>query len=157
MLYVIDIDGTCADGAERFAKAGPEPDRTNKEQYTKWVDKVNFGMENDKAVPGMVQLITAMIENGHIVFATSREERHRKVTEKWLKQEGFPVGKLVMRPNDCWSNTADLKEIIIAANRDPWEAVIVIDDDEHGTIEAMCKRNGYTFLKARSGGQTGGK
>jgi hypothetical protein len=61
-----------------------------------------------------------------------------------------------MRPNDCWTATADLKEIALASTRDAWESVVVMDDDEHGAIEAMCKRNGYTFLKARSGGQIGG-
>jgi hypothetical protein len=156
MLFVVDIDCTISDGTQRVKKAGPEPDRANEAQYIVWVQVINSGMEFDQAVPGMVPLITALADKARVIYATSREERHRQTTETWLKVQGFPTAKLLMRPNDCWAATATLKEIMIASNRDSRETVVVIDDDEHGGIEEMCKRNGYTFLKARSGGQIGG-
>jgi len=153
MLYVFDIDGTLANGEIRFKLAGPEPLRSDKEAYTKWVELVNTGVHNDVPVPGMDVLCDALYQHD-CIYLTSREEKLRVVTQEWLINNGFPVGiDLKMRPNDCWDDAADLKERIIKETLGANQSAIVFDDDEHGTIEAMCKKNGYTFFKARSGGQ----
>lgn len=157
MLFILDLDGTCADGTDRFKKAGPEPSRDDRIKYKAWVDTINADMEFDKAVPGMATLAAALHEQSRLIYLTSREEQHRKTTEDWLLNNGFPTAQVVMRPPSCWVATDDLKEIAIAAVKQfPNEPVLVIDDDESGIIEAMCKRNNYVFLRACSGGQTGG-
>lgn len=154
MLLVVDIDCTIADGTERVKKAGPEPDRSDKEAYKKWVDTVNTGIENDPIVPGMPQLVKSIYDQCKIVYLTSREEHLRRATKQWLIENKFPQNcPLLMRPNNCWMGGAELKEMAIQLIRQGETEVIVLDDDEHGTIEEMCKRNGFTFLKARSGGQ----
>jgi hypothetical protein len=159
MLFVIDIDGTVADGTKRFKKAGPEPDRSNKAEYTKWVQAINTGIETDRLVIGMKELCISLSKGdayrsifNSVVFLTSREEKLRKTTQDWLDSCHLDGLKLVMRPTGNWEDTAILKEraIHILAEGKP---VVVIDDDEHSTLEAVCKKNGWTFLKARSGGQ----
>ena len=154
MLFIIDIDGTVANGERRFKEAGPEPTREDKDRYFDWCRVINTGIENDDPVPGMATLVRACAETARVVYLTSREERHREATVRWLRQHGFPISQLIMRPNGSYAHTPDFKEASInAVKLDPEEMVVVIDDDEHGTIEAMCRRNGFTFLKARSGGQ----
>lgn len=159
LLLVIDIDGTIAHAGDRFAKAGPEPKRDDREVYTAWVNRVQTAesLAADKPVAGMATLLLDWAFSQHIepVYLTSREEKWRTVTEKWLKDNNFPNYRLVMRQDNDWSDTAKYKEAYISwvLKYTQLETAVVIDDDEHGTIEAMCARNGWTFLKARSGGQ----
>lgn len=155
MLVVLDIDGTIANGERRFKNAGPEPDRSNLEVYNKWVETVNTGIGMDYPVQGMQDAAYALWSHRELIYLTSREEQHRLVTEEWLKRHGFPPAQLFMRPNGDSSPTPELKEREIrkAIQEYTPSAILVIDDDEHGTIEAMCHKNGWTFLKARSGGQ----
>lgn len=74
--YLIDIDGTICDDIpneepERMATAALYPEAL--ETLNKWYDE------------------------GHIItFFTSRTEDHRKVTEQWLKENGFKYHGLLM-------------------------------------------------------------
>lgn len=163
MLLIVDIDGTIADATRRFAEAGPEPSKNNKPKFLEWLGKVQNenSLMADQPVPGMRELIAGLTlgwrdsgERVRVAYLTSREEKWRSVTEQWLEKNQFPKTHLVTRPNGCWMETAEFKSIAIHAMRQNNEHVIVVDDDDqHGSIEKMCKKNGYTFLKARSGGQ----
>ena len=74
--YLIDIDGTICDDIpneqpERMATANVYDDAL--ETLNRWYDQ------------------------GHIItFFTSRLEKHRKVTEDWLKENGFKYHGLLM-------------------------------------------------------------
>ena len=74
--YLIDIDGTICDDIpneqpERMATANVYDDAL--ETLNRWYDQ------------------------GHIItFFTSRLEKHRKVTEEWLKENGFKYHGLLM-------------------------------------------------------------
>lgn len=153
-LYVIDIDATLADATERIRRAGPEPSRSSKKAYQKWVRKVNKGMEGDVPVPGMSDLVSRF-DSDHAIYLTSRDDEFRDATRTWLTENGFPLLGLIMRPAGSYVEGVDFKEIAI--NTLYWstqcKSVVVLDDDGKGDIELMCKRNGWTFLKARSGGQ----
>lgn len=157
LLLCIDLDGTCCDATQRFAEAGKEPARHNKEQYEAWVRDVNKGMENDKPVSGMASLITIAGAMGlaDVVYVTSREEHNRTATEEWLVKHRFPIFPLYMRPDGNDEETDVLKQYIINKAKYTYKAseVILIDDDQQGKLELMCKKNGYTFLKAMSGGK----
>jgi uncharacterized HAD superfamily protein len=155
MVVIIDIDGTICNAKRRFEKAGPEPIRDNVEAYNHWVKTVNEGCEHDEPVPGMSEICWAMKYSiSRVVYLTSRTESLRKKTEEWLSNHNFPDLKVKMRPEDNFQETWKFKlEAIKRLRRHAKEQVLVIDDDEHGTIENMCKLNGFTFLKARSGGQ----
>lgn len=157
-LFIIDIDATIADVSERLQRVGPEPDLADKSAYRSWVAKMMNPIElaNDKPVIGMTAVVNALAfgQQGRVMFLTSREERWRKVTQEWLEQSGFRRGVLVMRPNDSYSDTAGFKEQIISQ----WQCsgdysdVVVFDDDQAGTLEKVCAKRGWCFLKARSGG-----
>lgn len=159
-LFIIDIDGTIAHAGRRFAEAGPEPTRDDQLKYDSWVDRVQseHTLIQDEPVAGMRSFCRALEHYPYsdVVFLTSREERWRTITTQWIKINGFPITiKLVMRGNGNYAEGADFKEgaidILMQAYRST--EVVVVDDDGQNTIEPMCKRRGWCFLKARSGGQ----
>ena len=157
-LFIIDIDGTVAHAGKRFREAGPEPSRNDPAVYAVWVNNVQNerSLREDMTVPGMVCMINSLnAGENQAVFLTSREEKWRKVTREWLTYRGFTHMPLVMRPDGNYQESAEFKEDHIRFLKGLYEAanIVVLDDDEHGTIEKKCHDNSWTFLKARSGGQ----
>jgi hypothetical protein len=162
MIVVIDIDGTITNGERRFKTAGPEP-RGRGPKYWAWLNKVQTAKKllADKPVPGMQQLVqrfstlpTAEQEPVFIFYLTGREDKYRAVTKQWLKANGFPNLLLQMRPIGDNKPNGEFKEAVINLyNCFSGEPVLVIDDDYTGEIAKVCKKNGWTFLKAMSGGQ----
>ena len=75
--YLIDIDGTVCD------------DIPNEESER---------MATAKLYPDALETLNNWYDQGHyITFFTSRLEAHRKVTEVWLKENGFKYHGLLMR------------------------------------------------------------
>lgn len=159
LLVVVDIDGTIADASRRFKEAGPEPLKHNKEQYEAWLRDVQNtdSLLADPVVTGMSTFLVALGAIGlvDIIYLTSRENKWRGVTEQWLIKNKFPMHFLYMRPDGSYEESDDFKERLIKQNLYTLKAdeVIVLDDDQQGRIEAMCAKNGWTFLKACSGGK----
>ena len=74
--YLIDIDGTICDDIPN-----EEPER----------------MVTAKIYPDALITLNKWYDQGHIIcFFTSRTEEHRKVTENWLKKNGFKYHSLLM-------------------------------------------------------------
>ena len=74
--YMIDIDGTICDDIPN-----EEPER----------------METANLYPDALKTINKWFDEGHIItFFTSRIEKHREVTEKWLKKHGFKYHGILM-------------------------------------------------------------
>jgi len=154
--FFIDIDGTVANATRRFAAAGKEPHRHEKEKYAEWLSKVQnaVSLMQDVPVKGMQTLLWALQSYGaEVAFLTAREERWRHVTESWLKAKEFGSVKVYMRPNDNWQDAGTLKENIIDALTQQYPGnVVIIDDDPLGELQIVCKRRGWTLLKAAVGG-----
>lgn len=152
MVVFMDIDGTIADASRRFLKAGEEP-RGRGKNWSKWLRMVQNKktLSEDTPVPGMVQLCHRLTTT--LVYLTGRSEIYKEVTEVWLMRNLFPEAPLLMRPKRNRMKNGKLKEKLIKEFYvEFFGSVIVIDDDQNGDIERMCHKNGYTFLKARSGG-----
>ena len=74
--YLIDIDGTICDDIPN-----EEPER----------------MSTAKLFPDALETLNKWYDEGNVIcFFTSRTEEHRKVTEQWLKNNGFKYHSLVM-------------------------------------------------------------
>lgn len=74
--YLIDIDGTICDDIPN-----EEPER----------------MATAKLYPDALATLNKWFDEGHVItFFTSRTEDHRKVTEEWLKENGFKYHGLLM-------------------------------------------------------------
>jgi hypothetical protein len=160
MIYFLDIDGTLADATERFKQAGPEPYRSQRRQYLKWLAAVQDEerLANDEPMYAMLALAAALAQSkGTLFYLTSREEKYREVTKRWLKDHDFPPAPLIMRPTDDWRSSGELKGeamriILQASNHDPIDAII-IDDDPRGDVQEAAHKLGVCFLKATSGGK----
>lgn len=159
MIYFLDIDGTLADATERFKQAGPEPAREDRDKYLAWLAAVQDEerLYNDTPVVAMISLAEAMAKTDKVVYLTSREEKYRDVTRRWLDDLGFPPGALVMRGADDWRSSGELKADAIRTllqyeSLEPCDAVL-IDDDPRGDVQQAAHKLGVCFLKATSGGK----
>lgn len=157
MTIFIDIDGTLAEASARFREAGPEPDRvTDPAGYRKWLGLVQSPetLRNDPVVPGMQELIWLLARHHKCVYLTARDEVLRPATEQWLIENKFPLLFLKMRPSSNFQISADFKEqaILDVLKYDPSKAVMVLDDDYDGELAKRCRKHGWTFFKAMSGG-----
>lgn len=153
IIIFLDIDGTCANSAARFKKAGPEP-KTRGPAYTKWLKKVQNEklILQDRSIEGMAYLAHVLSDDRHthLYYLTGRSEVYRKVTREWLDLWGYPPCTLLMRPKGNRMNNGTLKESIIKQHEEVGPT-IVVDDDYTKDIQRVCKKNGWTFLKAMSG------
>lgn len=152
MVVSLDLDGTCTNISWRILFGGKEPSKRNVKKYNEWLSKVQSEEHilQDAPVAAMRELAISLKK--HAVYVTSRQEKFRKVTEQWLKYHKFPKLKLIMREDNNYDTCADYKErVILELLKNKKGPVLIIDDDSKGDIEKMAKRNGWTFLKARSG------
>jgi len=106
MNLLIDIDGTICD------------DISNKEYY-------KFATAN--IIDNSVEYINNLYNQGHnITFFTARLEKHRTVTEEWLKINNFKYHKLIMdKPtggNYIWIDNLYVKGINY---KNSWKDVIL--------------------------------
>lgn len=156
-LFVIDLDGTVADARTRFAAAGREPSRSKLAEHSEWLAKVQNRelLLEDKAVPGMLTFLWAIEAYGaSVIYLTAREEQWRPVTEKWLSERQINCFPLYMRPDGNEQPYSEFKRGVIAtiSAQQKSGAVVVLDDDPLGELQKVCKAQGWTFLKALSGG-----
>lgn len=153
-LFVVDIDATIADASRRYLEAGPEPKRSNKDEYSAWVNRVQNAesLKADPPLPGMRDLVTALAEHSPVVYLTAREEQWREVTMDWLVKHEFPIVPLHMRQPNDWSSSGVFKAKLIDEWKDGYSSLVVIDDDPGGDIEAECRARGIMLLKSRLGG-----
>ena len=91
--YLIDIDGTICEDIPN-----EEPER----------------MAKAIVFPNTQKMINKWYNEGHIItFFTSRTEKHRAITKKWLKKHGFKYHSLlVCKPrggNYHWIDNAPIK------------------------------------------------
>jgi phosphoglycolate phosphatase-like HAD superfamily hydrolase len=151
-LYIFDIDGTLADCSRRYKKAGKEPSRKHKPTYDSWVARVQNArtLMSDKPVPGMIDFVKSVTFRRYV---TGREQKWSTYTHNWLYKNNFPLGPVNHRSNGDYRSNAQYKEEVIQrlVRLHRYTSVVVVDDDPKGDIEKMCKKNGYTFLKAKSG------
>lgn len=157
VFVFMDIDGCIANAEKRFLRAGPEPKRAHPEAHKEWLKTVQTLEElaTDQPVAGMAELCTSLASRTKFYYLTSRGSSLLSVTWQWLVRNSFPTAELLMRSDLDKRDLGEYKEAYIdtITKKCNNPIIIVFDDDEHGELEEVCKRRGWTFLKARSGGQ----
>lgn len=162
-ICFIDIDGTIANVGDRFTSNPPPSIKDRRDLiYQQWLLSIQTPelLAKDVPVRGTQHLVGAFERS---VYLTSRSEIHKVDTLKWLATHNYPVRQLIMRSKKDVSGYAEFKENAIMhhlrnlAQIDGSDVsaynVIVIDDDSKGKLEAICKKRGWTMLKALSGGE----
>lgn len=163
LLVFVDIDGTISFVGDRFTSNPPPRNKKRlSDEYEKWLDEVQTSelFEKDRPVAGMQKFCEQL---DRMFYLTSRHEKYLKDTVKWLRVHHFPPKPLLMRhktntqPYHLFKRDVIKNAIISIAKEDAStpEAynVVVIDDDPKKKLIKICKKEGWTFLKAFSGGK----
>lgn len=156
-----DIDGTTANPGSRYTKLRPptgkhSADRSDR-AYQQWLDKVQKNLHKDKPVVAlrtmmrMLHFIQKWFGGVEVRFFTSREEKYRSATLKWLRKHNFPEIPLHMRRKGDKRGYGVLKEELIKKHSKK-SNVIVVDDDPKGDMLRVCSLNGWTLLKCQTSG-----
>lgn len=150
LLVLIDIDGTCADPGDRFSSVPiPEPANRTNPEYVEYLKQVQTRekMLQDKPIYGMQKFVESL---PHAVYLTARDEEHRKTTMDWLRMHNFPHLDLYMRESSDTQPSPQFKEgIIKTILAFGHHQNVIMVDDEDGML-AICERNNWTFLQAKS-------
>lgn len=120
-LSVLDIDGVLADVRHRL----PHVHRRPKD----W-DAFFAAALDDAPLPEGLRRASELAEHGDIIYLTGRPERCRSDTESWLAAHGFPVARVLMRPDTDrrparYFKLDEVRRLAGSATID-----VVVDDDQ---------------------------
>lgn len=117
----IDIDGVLADPSHRlhFVEGRPK----------NW--KGFFAQAHrDPTLPEGIEVVRALVERGvAIVYVTGRPEYLRRLTSKWLEQQGLPADVMHMRPRGDFRPAPEVKLGIYRRIAAEFEIEVIVDDD----------------------------
>ena len=126
---IVDMDGTLANVKERVAKATENPPPGKRMDWELFLDpEVVYDL--DAPNHHVVHLVKTLIATGHRIIVTSaRNERHRPVTERQLRDWGIEYEKLYLRKDRDFRKDSDVKaEIFQQMLADGYAPKIAIDD-----------------------------
>lgn len=154
ILVICDIDNSIADISFRQKKAGKEPSKKNKKEFTAWLERLQCPEDliKDPPIHHMKTLLQTIRSCDYpfvdIAYLTSRTENYRNVTSKWIHVNGFPPGPIYMRKIDDWRGSGEYKHDTIKHLVEVYgKAGIAIDDDPDGDTSAMYRKYGFVHLK----------
>ena len=125
-IVVVDIDGTIAKVSKErlnFLESG----RTDWDAFY----RMSF---NDKPINEIIHLIWTIRISYRIVFCTGRSEIVRDATQKWLDSNDLK-GKLIMRPNDCIIEDAEMKPQLLIDNGIDLNHIALAIDDKDSVVD----------------------
>lgn len=137
MYVIIDLDHTIANSVWRNNMIG----------HSTW-DEYYVASKDDKPFQHMVELINAFIKNGDLVIAiTDRMEKYRALTIEWLVKNNILVHDLLLRPDDSYLKSNDMKiQLLRAYFNSCFEVVgFAIDTNEETLLE--FQKLGITTLQ----------
>lgn len=139
---IFDIDGTLADVEHRQVWV-----RDGKKRW----DKFNALMAEDAPKQDIIKLNHILYAAGQtIILCSGREEIHRDVTEKWLKDNDVKYHDLFMRRKmDFRKDSIVKKELLMdirAIGFEPW----IVFDDRNQVVD-MWREEGLTCCQVAEG------
>lgn len=153
MLIFCDIDNTVADISERETKAGKCPSKKDKRAYQLWLDNLQDPKDiiKDKPIKEVIWALQKWnkIKNVRIIYLTSRSNKLRRVTQRWLDKYKCPKAKVYMRSNNDYSSSAQYKGPVMQELIKKYKGhqILILDDDGEGNCSKMYKRNGWCHWK----------
>jgi phosphoglycolate phosphatase-like HAD superfamily hydrolase len=134
---VLDIDATLSDTSKRihFIERKPKD----------W-DSFFTHAKEDAVLPEGLAVATTLAAEHVIVYLTGRPERTRRDTEKWLKDNGFPDGKVYMRGNTDRRPSMLMKLGRLQRLAEQRPIAVLVDDDVK--VIAAAEKAGYTVMRA---------
>jgi len=131
-IAVVDIDGVVADVRHRLHLVEQRPKR--------WEEFFALAAKDPPLDEG-VALVHELAAGQDIVWLTGRPERTRRLTERWLAQQGLPAGTLLMRPDRDYRPARFTKREELRRLRRGREIAVVVDDDPE--VTATLAEDGF--------------
>jgi hypothetical protein len=134
---VLDIDATLSDTSKRlhFIERRPKD----------W-DSFFAQSKYDAVLEEGLAVATTLAADHVIVYLTGRPERIRRDTEKWLKDNGFPDGRVYMRGNTDRRPSMLMKLGRLKRLAEERPIAVLVDDD--AAVVAAAEKAGYTVMRA---------
>lgn len=133
--YILDIDGTVADGSHRQHWVRNKPKNWN---------AYNKAMHLDTPIEPVIQTVCALAANAHIIVCSGRQDKDRAVTEAWFDQYGIPYTAMFMRHTGDYRDDTIVKEEMLGIIRQIYDVIAVFDD--RTKVVDMWRKNGlYVF------------
>ncbi|MEU4193893.1 HAD family acid phosphatase [Kribbella sp. NPDC026611] len=134
---VLDIDATLSDTSKRIHFLEKKP--------KDW-DSFFAHAKEDSVLDEGLAVATTLAAEHEIVYLTGRPERLRRDTVKWLKDNGFPEGKLYMRGNTDRRPSMLMKLTRLNRLAEERPVAVLVDDDVK--VIAAAEKAGYTVMRA---------
>lgn len=147
-IIVVDLDGTLCNSGHREHLARAD----------QW-DEFHALLGDDEPWPDVAQLVDRPFHGDFVNFKfvalTARNERYRNATLKWLEKHDLQFDELLMRPDDNYESTVDVKPMLLnrwldeerLTHADVW----FILEDRDKMVEAW-RNLGHNCWQTRPGG-----
>ncbi|TCN31085.1 putative acid phosphatase of HAD superfamily subfamily IIIB [Kribbella orskensis] len=134
---VLDIDATLSDTSQRvhFLQKRPKD----------WGSFFAHA-KDDAVLDEGLAVATTLAADHDIVYLSGRPERLRRDTVKWLEDNGFPEGKLLMRGNNDRRPSAVMKLARLRTLAQERRIAVLVDDDVK--VCDAAEKAGYTVMRA---------
>jgi phosphoglycolate phosphatase-like HAD superfamily hydrolase len=134
---VLDVDATLSDTSKRihFIERKPKD----------W-DSFFAHAKEDAVLDEGLAVATTLAADHEIVYLTGRPERLRRDTVKWLKDNGFPEGRMYMRSNTDRRPSVAVKLYRLKELSRERPVAVLVDDDVK--VCDAAERAGYTVMRA---------
>jgi phosphoglycolate phosphatase-like HAD superfamily hydrolase len=137
MLAVFDVDGVVADVRHRLHHVARSPKN--------W-QRFFAGAADDPPLETGVELARRWSAEHDLVWLTGRPESLRRVTERWLRDQGLPARRVLMRPaSDRRPATLYKADRLDGLARRSRIAVVVDDDPQ---VAALLTSRGWPVYLA---------
>jgi phosphoglycolate phosphatase-like HAD superfamily hydrolase len=130
MIIITDIDGTLAQSSWRDNLKG------NWEEY-------HAASKDDQPNKAMVELLNELSEGIRIVCITTRPERWRGLTNKWLIRHWIKIPEMIMRPNDDFRPSPALKAALAETYHLCSKDQKVLAFDDRADVRAAYRALGF--------------
>ncbi|WP_133802626.1 phosphatase domain-containing protein [Kribbella caucasensis] len=134
---VLDVDATLSDTSKRihFIERKPKD----------W-DSFFAHAKEDAVLDEGLAVATTLAADHEIVYLTGRPERLRRDTVKWLKDNGFPEGRMYMRSNTDRRPSVAVKLYRLKELSRERPVAVLVDDDVK--VCDAAEKAGYTVMRA---------
>lgn len=141
-VYIFDLDGTLCNNEERVKYLCTEP--------KDW-DNFYDGVDKDKTVQPIKDILMCLSEKHKILFVTGRPERVRKSTETWLQQHvPWCSYELYMRPDGDHSADFVVKKRLYKMHIKDYYFVVAVFEDRKQCVD-MWRKEGLVCLQVAEG------
>lgn len=140
---IVDLDGTIANGEHRddLAKAGS------------W-EEFHGRCLDDTPYLDVVAVIKTLGARFNLIGLTGRNERFRIITLEWFQRYAVTLDELLMRPDNDYSKSPDMKirmlEERFGSKEEVLASVLCAFDDHEGVVATM-RDYGITVFQPRNG------